>query len=203
MLLDTGASQAMWLDKNSHNKISLPERSVETHLGMGLNGSITGSVGVINNIILGRYNLKNPFCAFPDSSSLHGYTSIDNRNGSIGSNILRKFRMVIDYKKGKLYLKRSAYYNNKFFFNVSGLEIGTPIPGIPVYEVYNINQASNAYKSGLRKRDQIVSINNKDLIDMTLSEINGFIEERQGRKLYLKVLRNNKEESITFRLETL
>ncbi len=203
MLLDTGASQAMWLDKNSHDKIVLPDKSVETHLGMGLNGAITGSVGLINNIILGRYNLKQPFCAFPDSSSLHAYTNKDNRNGSIGSNILRKFRVVIDYEKKKLYLRRSSYFSNKFFFNVSGLEIGTPIPGIPVYEVYNINKSSNAYKSGLRKKDQVISINNKDLIDMTLSDINGYIEEKQGRKLYLKVLRGNKEINITFRLETL
>ena len=203
MLIDTGASQAMWLDKNSHNKISLPKRSVETHLGMGLNGSITGSVGVINNIILGRYNLKNPFCAFPDSTSLHDYTNIDNRNGSIGSNIMRKFRVVIDYKKKKLYLKRNSYYNSKFFFNMSGLEIGTPIPGVPVFEVYNINKTSNAYKAGLRRKDQILSINNKNLINMSLSDINGYIEDKQGRKLYMKVLRDDEIKNITFRLETL
>ena len=47
----------------------------------------------------------------------------DGRDGSIGSEILKRFVVVYDYSEKKIYFKKNSNFNLPFGFNKSGIEI--------------------------------------------------------------------------------
>ena len=53
LLVDTGASDAIWLSTSSDDRINLPDKNIETFLGRGLNGDLYGKKGRIGGIWVG------------------------------------------------------------------------------------------------------------------------------------------------------
>lgn len=48
---------------------------------------------------------------------------VQNRVGSVGGEILKRFSVVFDYKNEQLYLKKNSNFNEPFTYNKSGIEI--------------------------------------------------------------------------------
>jgi membrane-associated protease RseP (regulator of RpoE activity) len=48
---------------------------------------------------------------------------VENRVGSIGAEIFRRFNVVFDYESGTMYLKKNANFKSHFKYNKSGIEI--------------------------------------------------------------------------------
>ena len=107
LLIDTGASHAIWLDENTLEDISKPETQKYTFLGAGLNGMVFGETMRFQYIDIKGFKLMNPIVSFPDSVSLAHASGIDLRNGSIGSDILRRFNLIIDYANSQLKINNS------------------------------------------------------------------------------------------------
>ncbi len=124
LLIDTGGSKTLWLFDKSSEKIKLPEKYFDDYLGKGLSGNIYGRRSKIDEIILGQYSFKNASVAYPDSTSIATAYRFKERNGSIGAGILKRFRLLIDYRGKKLVLKKkSSYFNDQFLYNMSGIEL--------------------------------------------------------------------------------
>jgi PDZ domain len=122
MLLDTGSSDPMWLFENGDN-IKIPQKNFEDFLGRGFSGNIYGKRSRIDQINIGKYQIETPTCSFPDSLSLKSVIMANDRNGSIGSEILKRFDILIDYPNLKIYLKPNIDFTKPFNYNMSGLEI--------------------------------------------------------------------------------
>lgn len=122
LLIDTGGGDALWLFDKSSEKISVPEKNFDDYLGKGLSGNIYGKRGKIGKIIIGKYIFSNANVAYPNLSSIEKAYQFTERNGSLASEILRRFRIIIDYPNKKLtFVKRSKYYNDPFLYNMSGI----------------------------------------------------------------------------------
>ena len=65
LLVDTGASDAIWLSTKSDDRINIPQNHIETYLGKGLNGDLYGKKGRISGIWVGPVVLDEPIVAFP------------------------------------------------------------------------------------------------------------------------------------------
>ncbi|MGF1534222.1 MAG: aspartyl protease family protein, partial [Bernardetiaceae bacterium] len=135
LLLDTGASHALWLNVHDHERLRMPEAGREMFLGRGLNGDIRGQMGRISTLLLGDFALRDPLVAFPDSASAHEVFAVGERDGALGGEVLRRFDVTIDYPNQMLYLRPNRYANDPFEYNMSGLEITNPLPGLPFFEV--------------------------------------------------------------------
>lgn len=48
---------------------------------------------------------------------------VQNRMGSVGGGILKRFSVVFDYKNEKLYLKKNSGFSESFTYNKSGIEV--------------------------------------------------------------------------------
>ena len=124
LLIDLGGSDALWLFDKSSNKIKLPEKYFEDYLGKGLSGNIYGKRSKIDKISLGNYIFTSANVAYPDSSSVDKVYAHKERNGTLGSEILKRFRLVIDYQNKKIVFKNpSTYFKDPFVYNMSGLEL--------------------------------------------------------------------------------
>ncbi|WP_346855992.1 aspartyl protease family protein [uncultured Draconibacterium sp.] len=201
LLVDTGASDALWLSESSDERIKLPQNNIETFLGRGLSGDLYGTKGRIDGIWVGPLILPKPIVAYPNSEVIDQLISSNDRNGTIGAEILRRFFVTIDYRNSRLTLRPTHKINEDFNYNMSGMEVTNPMPGLPVYTIANIRENSPAYFAGLQENDQILSINSSSHRSIELNDINLLLQSKENRKIRLKVLRNGEEFKTSFELK--
>jgi len=201
LLIDTGASHAIWLDGSSVPGLKIPESGKETYLGTGLNGEVYGTLARLNAIEVNGNILKDVIVSFPDSSSISAAAGLNQRNGSIGSEILKRFNLIIDYPNQRISLKPNSYFKNDFIQNLSGMEIIAPYPGIKYYVVEGIRENSPAHLSGIEKGDVIQSINGIKSEKIELYDIYEMLQNQPGRKINLMLMREGELVSTTLRLE--
>ena len=201
LLVDTGASDAIWLSTNSDSRISLPENHIETFLGRGLSGDLFGKKGRIGAIWVGPLVLYEPIVAFPDNELVDQLIGQNDRNGTLGAEILRRFYVTMDYPNKRLILRPNSSLKDKFNCNMSGLEVSNPMPGLPIFLVDNIRKNSPAYYAGIQENDQIISLNNSSDKTLTLNDINLLFQSQEDRKIKLTVLRNGEQIKTEFFLK--
>lgn len=123
LLVDTGNSDALWIFTNKTNKIKLPEKNIQDYLGRGFSGNVYGKRARMNSFEFGRKIFNFPLVTFPDSTSIKSVNFVQDRIGSVGSEIISRFTVVFDYLNGKLYTKPNSNINEPFHFNMSGIEV--------------------------------------------------------------------------------
>jgi membrane-associated protease RseP (regulator of RpoE activity) len=181
--------------------LPLPENSLYTYIGIGLNGEIYGNICRQDLLKLGQYDLFEPLVTFPDEAAIAGKISLDDRHGSLGAETLKRFTVIFDYKKGEMILKPNAYFKNDFKYNLSGMDVITPVPGIPYYEITKVRHGSPAWTAGLEEGDQILAINGIDTKNYTLARLINILQSKPGRKLTIKVKREEEYLGAKFRLK--
>ncbi|VAW19184.1 hypothetical protein MNBD_BACTEROID01-1068 [hydrothermal vent metagenome] len=203
LLIDTGASDAIWLSTKSDNRIKLPERHVETFLGTGLNGDIYGKKGRIGGIWVGPLILPEPIVAFPESELIDRIITSNDRNGTLGAEILRRFTVTIDYRNKRLTLHPTSKIKDPFNYNMSGMEVINPIPGLPIFTVTNIRKDSPAFFAGIKEDDQILSVNHLRRMSLSLNDIHLLFQSKEDKKIKIRVLRDGEEIQTSFVLKKL
>ncbi len=71
----------------------------------------------------------------------------------------------------------------------------------PVYKIIEIRPSSNAYISGLRVGDILISINGKPTYEYKLPEINEILHGKTGKSIRLKIERRGVSKSFRFKLD--
>ena len=201
LLVDTGASDALWLSTKSDERLSLPENHIETFLGRGLSGDLFGKKGRIGAIWVGPLVLYEPIVAFPDNELVDQLMGTSDRNGTLGAEILRRFHVTMDYPNKRLILRPNSNLKEEFNYNMSGLEVINPMPGSPIFLVNNIRKNSPAYYAGLQENDQIIALNNSNHKTLTLNDINLLFQSHEDKKIKMTVLRNGEPVKTEFFLK--
>ena len=118
-LLDLGLNSSFWVCDSEifKNKIELEE---DVLLGSSLNDHIFGQRGTVSIMNIGSHRIRNPIIYVPKSKFLKNI-SIMNRQASLGSLIIRKFNVIIDYKRKAFYLKKNKYFEEENLINKTGI----------------------------------------------------------------------------------
>ena len=152
---------------------------------------------------MGPLILPQPIVAFPNSEVIDNLISSNDRNGTLGAEILRRFDVTIDYRNSRLTLRPTNKIKDDFNYNMSGMEVINPMPGFPIYTITDIRENSPAYLAGLKENDQILSINSNSHTGFDLNDINLLLQSKENKKIKLKVLRDGEEISTSFELKKL
>ena len=123
MLIDSGGSDAMWLFEHTKKEILTPEKYFDDFLGVGLSGTIYGKRSRIQGLNIGQFQVKQPTVSFLDSIATKNARRFVERNGSIGSNILKRFKVWIDYPNKRIMLQKQSSLKGGFDYNMSGIEV--------------------------------------------------------------------------------
>jgi hypothetical protein len=201
LLVDTGASDALWLSTNSDSRISLPENHIETFLGRGLSGDLYGKKGRIGALWVGPLVMYEPIVAFPDNVMIDQLINTNDRNGTLGAEILRRFYVTMDYPNKRLILRPNSNLKDEFNYNMSGLEVTNPLPGAPIFLISDIRKNSPAYYAGLKENDQIIALNSTTDKTLTLNDINLMFQSHQDKRIRMTVLRNGEHIKTEFFLK--
>lgn len=191
LLMDTGASHGLMLDPMSDSRITVPEKRVSSIIGRGLGGEITGKVGRIKALHIGKYKLDNPIANFPDPNSYFDSLKLGRtqRNGSIGGEVLSRFKVVINFANEEIYLKKNNSFKKSFHYNLSGMTVKAKGAKLNVFEITEVRKDSPAALAGIQQGDVIISINGLYTDQLDLNHINGFFNLRVGKRLTIVVTR--------------
>jgi len=123
LLIDSGGSDALWLFENSHPDILPPKKYFNDFLGEGLSGAVYGKRAFIDALVIGKFELKKPTVSFPDSSSISNAREFEERNGSLGASVLKRFKVIFDYGNKRITFKKGSSFKEPFRYNMSGIEL--------------------------------------------------------------------------------
>ncbi|MCK5699945.1 MAG: aspartyl protease family protein [Cyclobacteriaceae bacterium] len=201
LLVDTGASHAVSIFRSTNDKLKVPDKSLYSYLGIGLSGDIFGYIGRANKIAIGNFKFKKPIVTYPDEESVQITSYENDRNGSLGADILNRFTVVFDYHGKEMILKPNSNYKDEFKYNLSGIDVTTPMPDISIFQISMVRKGSPAWIAGLEKGDQIIMINGIETNEFTLSNIIQMLQSRAGRQLTVGIRRANQTFSAKFTLQ--
>lgn len=193
VVLDTGAGHALLLDRSrSTASMPLPQKVVRAQLGRGLNGVINGSMGRIQKIRFGRYELDNILASFPDSMAF-GMKLVDmpERQGNVGCELLRRFNVTFNYPERYIVMKPvKRLMRESFEHDMSGLELRAKGSQFRNYYVDKIVEGSPAALAGLQEGDEMLFVNNTSTSDLTISDIYKILQKGEGKEISVLVRRN-------------
>lgn len=122
LLIDLGNSDPIWLFPTLIKDFVYNRPNIDDFLGRGFNGDVYGKRSRIHNFYLGDFKFEKPLTAMPDEYSIQHVNMVDNRKGSVGGDIMRRFTVAFDYPNQKVYLKKNRNFDDPFHFNMSGLD---------------------------------------------------------------------------------
>ncbi len=192
LLIDTGATQGLSIF-NPALDIPHPDNNIPAYLGRGLSGDIYGQLARVSKIHIGNFTLNKVITSYPDSSSLQINVKEIKCDGNIGAEVLRRFLVVIDYHGKRLFLKKNNNYKKRFTYNASGLEIAASGLDYHTYTITQVRPGSPADKAGLKVNDEVLRIGNLSNVVISLGQIYGFFNQKEGKKIKLLIKRGTQK----------
>jgi hypothetical protein len=191
LLIDSGSSNAFSLYKITHQDIIVPQSRIKALIGVGLSGNVNGYLGRVQKAKLGdEFFFEQPVVAYPDSLAIRRAFELGGRNGSIGGEVLRRFKIIFHYRDKHILVRRNHNFGEEFYYNRSGIEINTPLPNVPLYVVSEVRENSPADKEGIKKDDIIKKINGESVLDMDLNKIIHVLQKSKRSRMKIRVQRD-------------
>jgi hypothetical protein len=201
LLLDSGASNALWLDSHSLEGFTIPEGSRYCYLGCGISGEVHGLMSRMQRVDIGKYSLSDVIVSYPDSLSIIRDETVKGRNGSLGSEIIKRFNVCLDFPGRQIHLLPNHSFEKLFHYDMSGIEVIADVPDLPAYTISRVREGSTAHLAGARAGDKIHSINNVPVRNLNLDDVYRNLEGREGKKVRMVLQRGDEKFKISFLLE--
>lgn len=202
LMIDSGANHPLLLEIDSLSDYR-PKKSIDAIIGKGLGGNLHGSFARVNWLMLGNYRLDDVITSFTDSYLPGSVSSRVQRNGTLGSGSLGRFRVTFDYTNQRMILQKGNKFRQPFEYNMSGLAFRAIGSGFYLFEVSEVIPGSPAAEAGVKSGDVLVSINGKATFGMKLGDINQLLSQKQGSGINMMVLREGKRMDFRFKLRKL
>lgn len=201
-LVDTAWRSALSLTSpfvTSHGLLGRVTKSVDAVTGIGIGGSTIDTVARISGLKVGRYTIENVVGDF--SHARAGVMSQDDFAGIIGTEILRRFRVIFDYPEQKMILEPNAAFSAPYEFDMSGLFITYEgAAGSKLFKVYDVIKGSPGAQADLRVGDIIEAIDQHPTSNFTLPQIREMFKEGEGKEHGLSIRRDGKLLMVRLRL---
>lgn len=111
MYIDMASSEALEMLIKPDMKFTLPPGLEKKFIGRGLSGDITGHFGSIPSLTIGSHVLRGVPTVFPTKEARSRQEGAD---GILSNNALRRFNLVFDYARKKLYIKPNKTFGLPF-----------------------------------------------------------------------------------------
>lgn len=207
LLVDTGASSALFLDQERHEEIILPEETLDHYLGSGLTGELEGEIGRVRKIKLGKFKFRRVLTSYPNDWRIQPVVrdkdGVIKRYGTLGSDVLSRFTVIYDYFNEYIYLKKNSHYRDDFKFNRAGFTFTAAGKDLNQYFISTLISDSPAAQAGLQVNDEIIAIDGKPVFFYSFSDMNALLREETGKKIEIIIRRDGELMKTEFRLKRL
>jgi predicted aspartyl protease len=204
LLIDTGANHGLLLNPETTDEIIVPPINLETNLGRSLGGDLYGVVGRAKSVGLKGLTFNHIIASFPFETEYSYVIKETGRQGSIGSELLGRLELIIDYPRERFLFKRAVTFTNPFEYDMSGITPKVLPREERIIYIAKLKEQSPAYNVGLRELDEIIEINKIPIAFWELSDIIKIFRSEPGKEISIRIKRPkdtdpNTVEEIVFR----
>lgn len=205
LLIDTGANHSLMLNRETSAEITLPPVALETDLGRSLGGDLYGFMGRVGRVRMGPLTFRQVLTSYPDETQFSNIILETGRMGSLGSELLSRMKIILDYPRERILIKKGVNFAQPFEYDMSGVTVR--LISVDERRVYvsQVRKNSPASKSGIQQYDEIININKVPIDFWKLSDINDLFRSEEGRVITLDLIRGTPEKmeelSVELRLE--
>jgi Aspartyl protease/PDZ domain len=193
--IDTGSDGVLSINSpfvQRHGLLQLLKKQFDsTHRGLGGEAK---SVDVrLGDFRLGRYVIPGPIVALSQDSE--GALASDTNAGPLGNEILRRFRIVIDYSRRRMILEPNAHLSEPIEAGMSGIDFDTE--DCRPFKVTKVLEGSPAAAAGIKAGDEIVALDGRPFKEIPTWEMEKLLSKneaeysltlsRQGKTLIVKI----------------
>lgn len=230
-LIDMGNSDAVLLLKDKIQTYQVRAPFIQDYIGQGFNGEIYGLRNRIKKLSLGPFTMSYPLVAYPELESVQNAKMINDRIGSVGNELLRRFKIIFDYPNNQLYLSKNKNFDKFYYLNMSGLEIihdgvQWEKEEVPValkkdgskeinfdnkvqfkfvlktlFKIDMVRPNSPGHLAGIMKDDKILTINGKKATSYSLEDLTNLMKSEDGKEIVMKIERNGEKKDFRFILK--
>ncbi|MGE0442233.1 MAG: aspartyl protease family protein [Gemmatimonadales bacterium] len=200
LVVDTGASLALALARESDAALTLPDRRRRARIGHGVAGPVLGEVGVVRELSLGSLRVGNIVAAFPDP----GMGITPGAAGNLGSDLLRRFRVTFDYAGKRMLLEAGGTPPRPFTWHGSGIRLRAEGLGYDTVTVAEVEEGSPAALAGIQPGDRIEAVDGTDAGALRLAGVEERFRVAPGetREARVTFRRNGVSRTVTVKLTT-
>ena len=186
LIIDTGVRNIVTLFRPfsaRHGLYDTPGSLQDAVIGGGVGGVSRGDVVRLDALTLGSLSVSRPVAVFSRDTS--GIFVIDDPQGIIGGELLRRHRTTFDYPHGRLILEPYAA-PGAFEYDMSGLFLAADAPDFRTIRIMSVHARSPAAEAGLRSDDEIVSIDGRRAPRLTLDDARALLRMPVARRLEIR-----------------
>lgn len=199
LMIDSGANHPLLLEMDSLSNYK-PKKYVEAIIGRGLGGNLQGSFARVGWLMLGNLRLDDVIVSFAENYTSEIISLRMNRDGTLGSGALGRFKVTFDYLNNRMILEKGNKFNNRFEYNMSGMSFRSFGFGFNLFEVSEILPGSPADDAGLKVGDVLISLNGKSTFSLNLGELNRILSEKEGNIISMSASRGGSQLNFRFKL---
>jgi hypothetical protein len=171
--IDTGSNRILDVNKpfaDAHQILAgLPNSGViEGVGGAGVGGDTKFLETRIDSLRIGRHTLPGPVVSFSQDAAGFG---AGDAAGAIGSDLLRRFTVVLDYQSRRMFLKPNASFKEPFEVDMSGLELITKPDDLHQIQVKAVRAGFPAAAAGLLAGDTILAVDGRPASELDLDQL--------------------------------
>jgi hypothetical protein len=200
-LVDTGARVALTLNTpfvNEHGLIAAEPRPPRATVGGGIGGELIHYLGRVKELRVGSLTIPRPVTTYSqDRTSV--FASAEYQ-GLIGADILRRYRVIVDYPHQRIVFEESVKTAEPYEFDMSGMFLIATTPGYQSFVVQSVVEGSPAAAAGVKKGDRIEAVDGNPAAELTLEELRQQLK-RPGAEVRLQLRRGEDviQASVTLR----
>jgi hypothetical protein len=123
-------------------------------------------------------------------------------DGIVGGELLRRFHVVFDVRRRRLFLRPNGAFREPYEHNMSGLGLRAEGEGFRIVKIHRVIPGSAADSAGLREGDEIRAIDGRPAAEMTLDGIYRLLRQ-EGRSLLFATVRAGQRRTVKLILRRL
>ena len=196
-LFDLGAGLNLMLSTDfiKDSAILRKKRKLYAKEAEGLGGKIDMHMTVIKEAKLGPYRFRNvPIYIFEDTYNVTSYPYL---GGLIGSDILRRFNIILNYSNRDIYLVPNSHFGDPFDYAYSGIELYF-VNGLII--IGDVAKDSPAEKVGVKEGDIVIAVNKN--FEQNLQHLKASLQNA-GNQIKIIVKRGDELMEFQFKVKSI
>jgi S1-C subfamily serine protease len=122
--------------------------------------------------------------------------------GLVGGEVLRRFKIFVDYPRLQLFLEPNARFGEPFEFDMSGMSLAAQGANLNEYRVRSLISGSPATEAGVAAGDILTAIDGRATMRMTLWDVRQLFGQ-PDREFALEMKRGKQQRQIKLRTRRL
>jgi hypothetical protein len=182
VVIDFGAGAGVQLSRSASERLGFPARLRETRTRqlIGIGGTVDLPEGLSDSVRIAGALIPQVVVATDTAETAS--VALADADGLIGTDVLRRFTVTLDYARGRAVFEPNALLRAPFCRNTAGVCVRMET-GLRGAEVVHVDPGSLAARAGIRPLHLILAIDGTPIAQLSVSEIDRLLDRGPGTLL--------------------